>query len=171
MTEGSDKVVKVKAGSFATMGLDKFLFQGLTRMQYKAPTPIQRKALPVALAGMDVVCMARTGSGKTAVFLIPLVQKLKKHKPEFGVRGLLLAPSRELALQTFKFAVDMAKFTDLRIISIVGGDGIEAQFDMLSHSPDIISKSNRSVAVGGLWVAVSDDENCLSCASYEAWCL
>ena len=54
--------VKVKAGSFATMGLDKFLFQGLTRMQYKAPTPIQRKALPIALAGMDVVCMARTGN-------------------------------------------------------------------------------------------------------------
>ena len=78
------------------------------------------------------------GSGKTAVFLIPLIQKLKSHKVDCGVRGLLLAPSRELASQTFRFCVDMAKFTDLRAISIVGGDGIEAQFDLLAQHPDII---------------------------------
>jgi len=129
---------KMKSGSFGTMGLEKTLFQGLTRMQYKIPTPVQRKALPIVLAGLDVVCMARTGSGKTAVFLIPMIQKLKSHRNDVGVRGLVLSPSRELALQTFKFACDMAKFTNLRIISIVGGDGIESQFEMLANEPDIL---------------------------------
>ena len=107
-------------------------------MNYKAPTPVQRKALPIVLAGMDIVCMARTGSGKTCVFLLPLMQKLKVHDATLGCRAIVLSPTRELAMQTFKFAKDMAKFTDLRIISIVGGDPIEAQFEALSTRPDII---------------------------------
>lgn len=134
----SESSKKAKMGSFQTMGLDKDLLKGLSRMNYKTPTPVQRKALPIVLAGMDVVCMARTGSGKTCVFLLPLLQKLKCHDPKSGVRGLVLSPTRELAMQTFKFARDMGKFTDLRIISIVGGDGMEAQFESLSSRPDII---------------------------------
>lgn len=129
---------KAKAGSFQALGLHQNLLSGLNRMQYKVPTPVQRKALPVVLAGMDVVCMARTGSGKTCVFLLPLVERLRSHEGNGGVRGLVLAPTRELVTQTFKFAKDMAKFTDLRIISIVGGDGIEAQFEQLATRPDII---------------------------------
>lgn len=125
-------------GSFSSMGLDLDLIKGLTRMRYTAPTPVQRKALPIVLAGMDMVCMARTGSGKTCVFLLPLVQKLKCHNGSVGVRAVVLSPTRELAMQTFKFAKDMAKFTDLRIISIVGGDPIEAQFEALSSHPDVI---------------------------------
>lgn len=127
----------MKAGSFQAMGLDKEILQGLHRMNYLVPTPVQRKALPIVLSGLDAVCMARTGSGKTCVFLLPMVQKLKSHQPT-GARGLVLSPTRELALQTFKFAKDMAKFTDLRIISILGGDGMDSQFDALSSKPDII---------------------------------
>jgi ATP-dependent RNA helicase DDX54/DBP10 len=129
---------KFKVGSFQTLGLEKEIYYGLNRMGYHAPTPVQRKALPVALAGMDIVCMARTGSGKTCVFLLPLLQKIKKHLTNGGLRGLVLSPTRELALQTFRFAKDMAKFTDMRIISIIGGDPIEAQFEALSSRPDII---------------------------------
>jgi ATP-dependent RNA helicase DDX54/DBP10 len=131
--------VKVpKGGSFNSMGLDLNVVKALSRIQYKAPTPIQRLALPVALAGMDVVCMSRTGSGKTAVFLIPMVQKLKAHSKTSGVRGLVLSPSRELALQTFKFASDISVFTTLKVVSIVGGDSIDSQFNFLSNNPDII---------------------------------
>lgn len=136
--ENLDNAKKAKMGSFQTMGLDKDLLKGLSRMNYKTPTPVQRKALPIVLAGMDVVCMARTGSGKTCVFLLPMLQKLKSHDPKSGVRGLVLSPTRELAMQTFKFARDMGKFTDLRIVSIVGGDGMESQFESLSSRPDII---------------------------------
>eukprot|EP01036_Dinobryon_divergens_P022559 gene22559-30824_t len=129
--------LKAKSGSFQSLGLDKALLNGLNRIGYKAPTPVQRKALPIALAGMDLVCMARTGSGKTCVFLVPMLHKLQSHQ-NGGVRGLVLSPTRELAAQTFKFAKDMSKFQDLRIVNIVGGDGIEDQFDALSTHPDII---------------------------------
>ena len=130
--------MKVKAGSFGAMNLEKDLLAGLNRMGYAAPTPVQRKALPLALAGMDMVCMARTGSGKTCVFLLPMIQKVKCHDSVAGVRAVVLSPTRELAVQTFRFAKDMAKFTDIRIISIVGGDPIEAQFEALASRPDII---------------------------------
>lgn len=137
--DGQDgKKGKPKNGSFQAMGLEKELLWGLTRMGYKVPTPVQRKALPIALAGMDMVCMARTGSGKTCVFLLPLLQKLKKHDSTSGVRSVVLSPTRELAMQTFKFAKDMAKFSDLRVIAIVGGDPIEAQFEALASRPDVI---------------------------------
>eukprot|EP01035_Chromulina_nebulosa_P030994 gene30994-41261_t len=111
--------LKAKSGSFQSLGLDKALLNGLNRIGYKAPTPVQRKALPIALAGMDLVCMARTGSGKTCVFLVPMLHKLQSHQ-NGGVRGLVLSPTRELAAQTFKFAKDMSKFQDLRIVNIVG---------------------------------------------------
>lgn len=129
--------VKIKAGSFQSMGIDKEILNGLNRMNYKTPTPVQRKALPIVFSGLDIVCMARTGSGKTCVFLLPMVQLLKKHAM-VGCRGLVLSPTRELALQTSKFAKDMAKFTDLRIIDIFGGDPLDAQFDALASKPDII---------------------------------
>lgn len=133
----TDGKKKVKAGSFQSMGLLENILKGLNRMHYTEPTPVQRKALPIVLAGLDVVCMARTGSGKTCVFLLPLVQKLESHQSA-GVRALVLSPTRELAVQTFKFAKDMAKFTDLRIASILGGDSIEGQFDQLASKPDVI---------------------------------
>lgn len=129
---------KMKAGSFNAMDLDKLLMQGLTRMQYKIPTPVQRKTLPMALAGMDAVCMARTGSGKTAAFLIPMFQRFPTHDSTAGIRGIVLSPTRELAVQTFRFAKDMSKFTDLRVVSIIGGDPLEPQFEALSNRPDML---------------------------------
>lgn len=68
-------------------------------MGYKVPTPVQRKSLPVTLAGADVVVMARTGSGKTAAFLVPVIEKLGDHSAKIGVRSIILSPTRELAIQ------------------------------------------------------------------------
>ncbi len=133
-----DMSKKMKAGSYNTMDLDKNLLSGLTRMGYKIPTPVQRKTLPVALAGMDVVCMARTGSGKTAAFLIPMLQKFTTHDSTAGVRGIVLSPTRELAVQTYRFCKDMVKFMDVRVASIIGGDAIEPQFEALSNRPDVL---------------------------------
>jgi ATP-dependent RNA helicase DDX54/DBP10 len=129
---------KSSAGSFQNLGLEKEVLKGILTMGYKIPTPVQRKTLPIALVGMDVVCMARTGSGKTMAFLIPLVQKLKEHEHGKGVRGIVLSPTRELAMQTLRFSRDLAKFTNLRIISIVGGEGIETQYDSLANQPDVL---------------------------------
>lgn len=91
-----------KGGGFQCMELSFNVLKGITKRGYKVPTPIQRKTIPLALEGRDVVAMARTGSGKTACFLIPLFEKLKIRTAKVGVRALILTPTRELALQVTK---------------------------------------------------------------------
>uniref|UniRef100_M4BGC1 RNA helicase n=1 Tax=Hyaloperonospora arabidopsidis (strain Emoy2) TaxID=559515 RepID=M4BGC1_HYAAE len=107
-------------------------------MGYKVPTPIQRKSLPIALSGKDCVAMARTGSGKTAAFLIPMVEKLKEHSTKIGVRALVLSPTRELAVQTLRFTKQLAKFTTLKMALIVGGEGMDQQFEAIAANPDVL---------------------------------
>ncbi|XP_063310785.1 ATP-dependent RNA helicase DDX54 [Pelobates fuscus] len=129
---------KKKSGGFQSMGLSYPVFKGVMKKGYKVPTPIQRKVIPVILDGKDVVAMARTGSGKTACFLIPMFEKLKAHSAQTGVRALVLSPTRELALQTLKFCKELGKFTGLKTALILGGDKMEDQFAALHENPDII---------------------------------
>jgi ATP-dependent RNA helicase DDX54/DBP10 len=132
---------KFSAGSFKTMNLMPNLMKAIVRKGFRQPTPIQRKCIGPLLDCSDVVGMARTGSGKTAAFVLPMVQKLKAHSVKVGVRGLVLAPTRELALQTFIFIKAMTKFTDLRSIVLMGGDSFDEQFTSLASNPDIIVAS------------------------------
>ncbi|KAK7841174.1 putative dead-box atp-dependent rna helicase 29 [Quercus suber] len=129
---------KAKSGGFESLNLSPDVYRGIKRKGYKVPTPIQRKTMPIILSGSDVVAMARTGSGKTAAFLVPMLERLRQHVPQGGVRALILSPTRDLALQTLKFAQELGRFTDLRISLLVGGDSMESQFEELSQSPDII---------------------------------
>ena len=129
---------KVKSGGFESMELPGEIFRAIKRKGYRLPTPIQRKAIPVISTGVDVVAMARTGSGKTVAFVIPVLAALQKHSLRNGARALILAPTRELALQTFAVTRDMAKFTDLRLCALVGGDSMEMQFEDLANNPDVI---------------------------------
>ena len=129
---------KAKGGGFESMDLLPEVFRAVKRKGYRVPTPIQRKAIPAALSGADVVAMARTGSGKTAAFLIPVLHTLRAHSLKTGARAIVLSPTRELALQTFAFAQALAKFTDLRLACVVGGDSMEAQFDDLANNPDVL---------------------------------
>ena len=127
-----------KAGAFQTMGLNANLLKAVTRKGFSVPTPIQRKTIPMILDGQDVVGMARTGSGKTAAFVIPMIEKLKSHSAKVGARAVVLSPSRELALQTLKVLKDFSKGTDLRMALLVGGDSLEDQFSNMANNPDII---------------------------------
>ncbi|GMI78353.1 DEAD-box RNA helicase 29 [Hibiscus trionum] len=129
---------KAKSGGFESLNLSPNVYRGVKRKGYRVPTPIQRKTMPLILAGNDVVAMARTGSGKTAAFLVPMLEKLKQHVPQGAVRALILSPTRDLALQTLKFTKELGKFTDLRISLLVGGDSMESQFEELAQNPDII---------------------------------
>ena len=129
---------KQKSGGFESMDLPPDIFRAIKRKGYRLPTPIQRKAIPVISTGVDVVAMARTGSGKTAAFVVPVLAALQKHSLRNGARALILAPTRELALQTFAVTRDMAKFTDLRLCALVGGDSMEMQFEDLANNPDVI---------------------------------
>jgi ATP-dependent RNA helicase DDX54/DBP10 len=82
--------------------------------------------------------MARTGSGKTAAFVIPMVERLRAHSARFGTRALILSPSRELAIQTLKVVKEFSKGTDLKCVLLVGGDSLEAQFGFMTANPDIV---------------------------------
>ena len=86
----------------------------------------------------DVVGMARTGSGKTAAFVIPMIERLKAHSARVGARALIMSPSRELALQTLKVVKEFGKGTDLKSVLLVGGDSLEDQFGFMTGNPDII---------------------------------
>ncbi|KAF2152500.1 dead box ATP-dependent rna helicase [Myriangium duriaei CBS 260.36] len=127
-----------KGGSFQSFGLNPTLAKAISGKGFKIPTPIQRKTIPVILDGQDVVGMARTGSGKTAAFVIPMLEKLKAHSAKVGTRAVILSPSRELALQTLKVVKELGKGTDLRTILLVGGDSLEDQFSSMASNPDIV---------------------------------
>jgi ATP-dependent RNA helicase DDX54/DBP10 len=127
-----------KGGGFQAMGLSMSLLKAISRKGFSVPTPIQRKTIPVIMDGKDVVGMARTGSGKTASFVIPMIEKLKSHSTTFGARALIMSPSRELALQTMKVVKEMGRGTDLKTVLLVGGDSLEDQFGMMANNPDIV---------------------------------
>ncbi|CAH1647234.1 unnamed protein product [Spodoptera littoralis] len=134
---------KKKSGGVQWMGLSFPILKGLTKRGYKQPTPIQRKTIPLALTGKDVVAMARTGSGKTACFVLPILEKLlapnTKPMPGKNFRALILSPTRELALQTLRFVRELGKFTGLSSAAILGGESIEQQFSVMSGTaPDIV---------------------------------
>ncbi|KAK4054322.1 ATP-dependent RNA helicase dbp10 [Microbotryomycetes sp. JL221] len=143
-------------GSFQSLGLPPALFKTLLQRGFTQPTPIQRLALPSILgstetlvAGKRIVvardhlCMARTGSGKTLCYLLPLLSQLMTHSTTFGPRALILVPTRELALQVLKVGKDLARGLKsegevLRWAMIVGGESMEEQFDLISGNPDVI---------------------------------
>ena len=129
-----------KSGGFQSMGLCAEVYKSVMRKGYRMPTPIQRRAIPVLMHGQDVAAMARTGSGKTAAFIIPMLERLKGHAMVVGVRALVLSPTRELALQTHKFCIELSHFIKpgLRFALVVGGDSMEEQFELLSRNPDAI---------------------------------
>ena len=127
-----------KGGGFQAMGLNANLLKAITRKGFSVPTPIQRKTIPLVLDGQDVVGMARTGSGKTAAFVIPMIEKLRSHSAKVGARALILSPSRELALQTLKVVKELGRGTDLKCVLLVGGDSLEEQFRFMSANPDIV---------------------------------
>ncbi|KAF9881566.1 hypothetical protein CkaCkLH20_00712 [Colletotrichum karsti] len=127
-----------KGGGFQAMGLNANLLRAITKKGFSVPTPIQRKTIPLILDRKDVVGMARTGSGKTAAFVIPMIERLRAHSAKIGTRALILSPSRELALQTLKVVKEFSKGTDLKCVLLVGGDSMEEQFGFMSSNPDIV---------------------------------
>lgn len=139
----NNKKKKKSSGGFQSMGLSFPIIKGIAKRGYKQPTPIQRKTIPLALTGKDVVAMARTGSGKTACFVLPILEKLlapnSKPLPGKNFRALILSPTRELALQTLRFVRELGKFTGLSSAAILGGESIDQQFSVMSGTaPDIV---------------------------------
>ncbi|MFZ5494276.1 MAG: DEAD/DEAH box helicase [Verrucomicrobiota bacterium] len=122
--------------AFSALGLSDRLAYAVQQKGYEAPTPIQAQAIPQVLAGKDVIGSAQTGTGKTAAFSLPILQRLERHTG--ALRCLVLEPTRELALQVEESFKEYAKFTDLRTTVIYGGVGYGKQREELARRPDII---------------------------------
>jgi len=122
--------------AFSALGLSDALAFGVQEMGYVTPTPIQAQAIPVVLQGGDVIGSAQTGTGKTAAFALPIIQRLGTHGK---LRCLILEPTRELALQVEEAFQKYAKFTDLRVTIVYGGVGYGKQEDDLRRGVDIVA--------------------------------
>lgn len=123
--------------SFENFKLNKQLFEAIKEAGFTKPTPIQEKAIPLALAGHDVLGIAQTGTGKTAAYVLPILMKIK-YAQGMHPRAVILAPTRELVMQIETMSLQLAKYTDLRIASLYGGLGPKTQIEKLQAGVDII---------------------------------
>ncbi|KAK3082237.1 nucleolar DEAD-box protein required for synthesis of 60S ribosomal subunit [Coniosporium uncinatum] len=156
------------SGSFQNMSLSRPILKGLAAVGFTEPTPIQSKTVPVALLGKDVVGGAVTGSGKTAAFIIPILERLLyRPKKVPTTRVAVLMPTRELAVQCFNVAKKLAAFTDITFAQIVGGFSLREQENVLKQRPDVIiatpgrfidhMRNSPSFAVDTLEILVLDE--------------
>lgn len=123
--------------TFKDLGLNKQLVMAVEEQGYTEPTAIQEKAIPQVMAGHDVLGIAQTGTGKTAAYLLPLLMKIK-YAQGSHMRALVLAPTRELVMQIHQAAVELGKYTDLRMVALYGGLGPKTQIENLKKGVDII---------------------------------
>ncbi|MBH0201458.1 MAG: DEAD/DEAH box helicase [Nitrospira sp.] len=123
--------------NFHALGLSEALLRDLADAGFASPTPIQEQAIPPALAGRDVIGCAQTGTGKTAAFVIPIVERLAA-LPKGQPQALILAPTRELALQTLTTIEKLGRSRRISATVIVGGADMQAQVRGLRQRPDIL---------------------------------
>ena len=123
--------------NFSQLGLAPELLSVCESLGYYIPTPIQREAIPVILSGKDLIGCAETGTGKTAAFLLPLIQKLSQ-RPRPKIRALILAPTRELAIQIQKNYGDLNRTTTNRSVIAIGGANIRTQLAELRRGAAVV---------------------------------
>jgi len=155
--------------SFDSLGLSAALLRGVAEQGYSEPTPIQARVIPVVLAGRDVLAGAQTGTGKTAGFTLPLLQRLSASTPTQGrqrIRALILTPTRELAAQVEDSVRRYGKYAPLRSAVVFGGVSINPQISMLRRGVDVLvatpgrlldHASQRNVDLGGVEIFVLDE--------------
>jgi ATP-dependent RNA helicase DeaD len=129
-------LVKAALSPLETLGLSPAVLRALDTMGYERPTEIQERVIPLLLAGRDVIGQAQTGTGKTAAFGIPIVERTAPEQP--AVQALVLAPTRELALQITQELRALAQFRPLAIATIYGGSSMHAQLAALARGPQVV---------------------------------
>jgi ATP-dependent RNA helicase DeaD len=123
--------------SFAALALSPETLKSLEEKGYAAPTGVQAESIPLALAGKDLVVQSRTGTGKTAAFGIPLVEKIDSAKD--AVQAVVLAPTRELAIQVAQEIVELGKGRGVKVESVYGGDSMERQLEGIRRGAQVIA--------------------------------
>ena len=130
--------------TFADFGLDPLIKKAVSEQGYTIPTPIQAQAIPHVLAGSDLMGAAQTGTGKTAAFVLPIIQKILRHASNSAsparhpIRALVLTPTRELAVQVAENAASYSKHTDLRTAVVYGGVDMKEQVALLRNGVEIL---------------------------------
>lgn len=151
--------------NFNTFSFHPQINAGISRAGYDTPTPIQSKTIPAILGGTDVLGLAQTGTGKTAAFVLPILQHLLKG-PRGKLRALILAPTRELAEQTHTAIKQLGGHTGLRSISIYGGVSAKPQINRLRDGVDIVVacpgrlldlKNQRAINLNAIEILVLDE--------------
>jgi ATP-dependent RNA helicase RhlE len=130
--------------TFADFGLDPLIQKAVAEQGYNNPTPIQTQSIPHVLAGSDLMGAAQTGTGKTAAFVLPIIQKILRHASNSAsparhpIRALVLTPTRELAVQVADNAANYSKHTDLRTAVVYGGVDMKEQVQVLRNGVEIL---------------------------------
>ncbi|HYL40468.1 MAG TPA: DEAD/DEAH box helicase, partial [Candidatus Binatus sp.] len=138
--------------SFDSLGLEPELLRAVAAEGYTEPTPVQAEAIPAVLDGRDVIAGAQTGTGKTAAFVLPILQRLNASRPParhpigprprgatgLPIRCLILTPTRELALQAEEFISGYGRTRPVRATTIYGGVGYDAQIKAIQGGPEIV---------------------------------
>jgi ATP-dependent RNA helicase DDX27 len=154
--------------SFQSFSLSRPIHRGITSIGFTTPTPIQLKTIPIALLGKDVVGGAVTGSGKTAAFIIPILERLLYRPRKIPTtRVAILMPTRELAVQCYNVATKLASFTDITFVQLVGGFSLREQENVLKKRPDVViatpgrfidhMRNSASFTVDSLEILVLDE--------------
>ncbi|WP_439557699.1 DEAD/DEAH box helicase, partial [Dyadobacter sp.] len=123
--------------NFEQFKLNRQLLNAIEEAGYTEPTPIQEQAIPLALAGQDILGIAQTGTGKTAAYTLPLLMRIRYAQGEHP-RALIMAPTRELAMQISEAISALSKYTDIRTVVLYGGVGPKTQIENLRKGVDII---------------------------------
>lgn len=125
--------------AFHDLGLDARLLRATDELGFSEPTVVQEHAIPAALSGRDLLVSAKTGSGKTAAFLLPILQRLLLNpRPTTSTRGLILLPTRELAIQTQTTLEKLARYTQVKAGLIIGGEAFKHQVATLRRNPEVL---------------------------------
>lgn len=144
--------------SFYGLGIAPGILEVIDRLKFTVPTPIQFKAIPVAVEGKDIIGIAQTGTGKTLAFAIPLIQRLAQRKG----RGLVLVPTRELAFQVFETFQKIGHSSGIKSAVLIGGASMSEQVRALKQNPRVlVATPGRLIDHLKQWHVVLDDVNVL----------
>ncbi len=124
--------------TFQELGLSETTLAAVAKMGFIAPTPVQEQAIPLALEGRDVVAAATTGTGKTAAFALPIIERIGRAKRPGSPKALVVSPTRELAQQIDAAFVELAKGSGHRMLTVVGGMPYKGQLAKLKKGVDIL---------------------------------
>ena len=128
--------------NFSQLGLAEAQVRVCESLGYTEPTPIQQQGIPVVLSGQDLIGCAETGTGKTAAFLLPIIQKINE-RPLPGIRVLVLAPTRELAMQIHKNYGELNRVKTNRSVVVIGGANMRSQIADLRRATTVIATPGR----------------------------